>query len=337
MNISTGYVQAYHLGIQRSLGKNSVLDVAYIGEHGVKIWDLADLNQAAPNVPSATCNANVSSSCISLLNRRPVKGFTDIYATNNYGFLRYNGLQVKLEHRYQRGLYMLNSFTYSRVIDNASGHLDAPNGDNSNVNLANLRGDVGQSAYNQPLNDTLTVIWDLPYGHGRMFGASSGRILQSMLGGWQISAINTATSGIPFNLTYTPAAQFEITDLLSQRPNVTGNPVTQASQRIKTGTSISNYLNSINVSVPTDVSQPYGNAGRNSLRGPTFNQLTLGVHKAFPLWNDFSNLDLRAEAFNTLNHVNYNAPDSNRSDSGFGAITSSAPARQLQLAMKVIF
>jgi hypothetical protein len=335
-NIATGYVQAWQLGVQRQIGKSTVFDISYVGEHGVKLWVLADLNQAAPNVPSATCSNKVTTGCVPLLNRRPIAGFTGIEESINAGFLLYNGLQTKIEHRYANGVYFLNSFTYSRAIDNASGHLDTPNNDNSRVNLANLKGETGESAYDQPLNDTLTLIYDLPYGHGRMFGSNANRLLQTALGGWQVTAINTATSGQPVNLIYSEPTQFDVSDLLNYRPNVTGNPITPQGQRIKTATAVSNFLNPATVSVPTDVSHPYGNAGRNSLRDYPYYELDTGVHKAFPLWSDASNLDFRAEAFNVLNQVNYAAPDSNRSDGSFGSITSAFPARQLQLALMLI-
>lgn len=97
------------------------------------------------------------------------------------------------------------------------------------------------------------------------------------------------------------------------------------------------YLNSGTVSVPTDVSHPYGNAGRNSLRDNAFYQMNAELHKQFPLWSEGSNLDFRCEAFNALNTVNFQAPDSNREDGGFGNITSYFPPRQIQLALKLIF
>jgi hypothetical protein len=65
--------------------------------------------------------------------------------------------------------------------------------------------------------------------------------------------------------------------------------------------------------------------------------MNAGLHKAFPLWSESSNLDFRCEAFNALNAVNYNNPDSNRSDGGYGAITSYVPPRQIQLALKLTF
>ena len=327
-DIPTGYVQAWHLDVQREIARNTVLTTSYVGEHGVHLWVLADLNQASPNLPGQT---------LGLQARRPITTFTGIEESTPAGFLSYNALQAKLERRLSGGLYLLNSFTYSRAIDNASGHLDTPNGDNSRVNLANLRGETGESAYDQPLNDTLTVVWDLPYGQGRHFGADAPRALQMLLGDWQVTAINTSTSGQPVNLTYSETAAFDVSDLLAYRPNVSGSPVTPQGQRIKTNTAISNFLNSSTVSIPTDVSHPYGNAGRNSLRDYDFNELDLGLHKGFRLWNDGSLFDIRGEAFNLLNHVNYMAPDSNRTDGGFGSITSFFPPRQLQVAAKLIF
>jgi hypothetical protein len=81
----------------------------------------------------------------------------------------------------------------------------------------------------------------------------------------------------------------------------------------------------------------YGNAGRNSLRDNGFYQMNAGLHKVFPLWSEASNLDFRCEGFNALNAVNYQNPDSNRSDGGYGAITSYFPPRQIQLALRLTF
>jgi hypothetical protein len=336
-NIDTGYVQAWHFGVQRKLSESTLLDISYVGEHGVHIWVLDDINQAAPNVPSATCSNTVSSGCVPLLNRRPDVGFTGIEGSSNAGMLIYHGAQVRLEHRYSNGLYLLNAFSYSRAIDNASGHLDTPNNDNSRVNLANLRGERGQSAYNQPLNNTLTAIWDLPYGRGRRFGGNANRLMDTVAGGWQFTVIETATSGQPVNLIYSEPSQFDVSDLLNYRPNVSGDPKSPRGLWVKKATSLAGYLNSTTVTIPTNVAQPYGNAGRNSMRDNAFYQTNSGLHKLFPLWNESSNLDFRVEAFNLLNNVNYQNPDSNREDGGFGAITAFFPPRQLQLAMKLTF
>ena len=342
-NLSTGYVQAWHFGLQRKLSEGTLIDLSYVGEHGVKIWVLDDINQAPPNTPSPTCqfntatNSYVTTGCVPLLNRRPIVGFTGIEGSANLGMLIYHGFQARIEHRYSGGLYLLNAFSYSRDIDNASGHLDTPNNDNSRVNIANLRGERGQSAYNQPVNDTFTAIWDLPYGRGRRWGGDANYAMQTLAGGWQFTVINTATAGAPINLIYSEPSQMDVSDLLNYRPNVNGNPRNPRGSWVKTNTSLNGYLSSTAVTLPTNVAQPYGNAGRNSVRDNPFYQMNAGLHKQFPLWSESSNLDFRCEAFNALNAVNYNNPDSNRSDGGYGNITSYFPPRQTQLALKLTF
>ncbi len=327
-NIPTGYVQAWHLDVQRELAKNTVFTVSYVGSHGVHIWVLADLNQSAANATGGT---------LSVQARRPISTFTTIEESIPAGFLRYHALQTKLEHRFSYGLYLLNSFVWSHAIDNASGHLDTPNNDTSRVNLANLKGESGQSAYNQPINETLSLVWDVPFGNGRYFAKNMPRALDTALGGWQLTAINTNTSGQPVNLIYSPSAAYTLSPLLNERPNVSGNPVNQSSSWVKTNTALSGYLSTANVTVPTNAAQPYGNAPRNSFRSMSFKQLDIGLHKTFRLWSERSQFDLRGEAFNIFNHVNYQAPNSNRSSGSFGSITGYFPPRQLQVAGKLSF
>jgi hypothetical protein len=304
------------------------LSASYIGEHGVHIWILADLNQAVANAKGGT---------LSVQARRPIPTFTTIEESIPAGFLSYNAFQAKLEHRLSGGLYLLDSFTWGQAIDNASGHLDTPNNDTSRVNLANLPGERGQSAYNQPINNTLSAVWDLPVGRGRKIASNMPRALDMAVGGWQLTVINTNTSGQPYNLIYSPSAAFQLSPLLNQRPNVSGKPLNPKSSWTKTSTALNGYLNPASVTIPTDASNPYGNAGRNSLRDMTFNQFDLGLHKSFRLWNEHSSFDLRGEAFNVLNKVNYMAPNSNRSSGSYGSITSAFPPRQLQVAGKLSF
>jgi len=327
-DISTGYVQSWHLDVQREIAKNTVFTLSYVGSHGVHIWVLADYNQSA---------ANATGDTLSVQARRPIPTFTTIEESIPSGFVRYHALQTKLEHRFSYGLYLLNSFVWSHAIDNASGHLDTPNNDTSRVNLANLKGENGQSAYNQPINETLSLVWDVPFGNGRYFAKSMPRALDTILGGWQLTAIESNTSGQPVNLIYSPSAAFTLSPLLNQRPNINGNPVNPSTSWVKSNTALSGYLSTTNVTLPTDAAHPYGNAGRNSIRSMTFNQLDLGLHKSFRLWNEHSEFDLRGEAFNIFNHVNYQAPNSNRSSGSYGSITSAFPPRQLQVAGKLSF
>jgi hypothetical protein len=343
-DLPTGYIQSYHLTVQRQLGPTTSFEVSYVGEHGVKLQVLADYNQATANPVTATCNANTTSGCVNLLNQnqgRPLHTFTTIEETLPAGFLSYNGLQTKLEHRGGHGLYLLNSFTWSRALDNAGGHLDANDGDNSRINLANPIGERGPSGYNQPLNDSLSIVYDLPYGKGRTFGASAPWAMQEVLGGWQITAINSANSGLPVNIIYSPNSFQSVSTILNQRPNqLPGNAVLPKGQRTRTaGNQGLVALSTAQFSLP-DPNHPYGNAGRNSVRFDPFYQLDLGLHKNFPLYPEGVSFDFRAEAFNIFNQTNYAFPSSSTfGSSTFGVVTAAStfPARVLQFAGKIIF
>ena len=344
-NLPTGYVEAYHLTVQRQFGASTTLEAAYVGSHGVKLQVLADLNQAAPNPVTATCNnsglPNSTKGCLPIAARRPIQTFTTIEETLPDGFLSYNALQVKLEHRIGHGLYLLNSFTWSRALDNAAGHLDTPDGDNSRINLANPLGERGPSAYNQPLNDILSIVYDLPYGKGRTFGNNAGSVMQEVLGGWQLTAINSASSGLPVNITYSPNSAQQVSTLLNARPNQIGKALLPKSQRTRTsGNQGINTFNLASFSLP-DPNHPYGNAGRNSVRFDNFYQLDMGLHKSFSLYPESVKFDFRFEAFNVLNQTNYAFPSSSYSptSSSFGVVTAASTfaPRILQFAGKIVF
>ncbi|MBA3321485.1 MAG: TonB-dependent receptor, partial [Pyrinomonadaceae bacterium] len=196
----------------------------------------------------------------------------------------------------------------------------------------------------QPINNTTSVVFDLPFGKERRFGRNAPRIVDAVLGGWRLTLINTMTSGQVGNLTYNLPTANQVSTVLSYRPNIIGNLVPSG------GSTIDLYLDRNAVAIPTDRSQPFGNAERNIVRGPAFFQADLGLHKQFPLWNETTRLEFRAEAFNLFNHSNFGVPDTNASNitrdaSGnaiggtFGTFlrASAFPAREIQFALKLYF
>ena len=122
-------MQSWHLSVQRELPWNLLLDVAYVGNRSNKLIVLGDYNQARLN------NANDPAAGAPLQQRRPFANYSFIQASFNGGFTTYNALQIKLERRFADGLYLLNSFTWSKAINNAAGHLEANFGDNSRGNI----------------------------------------------------------------------------------------------------------------------------------------------------------------------------------------------------------
>jgi hypothetical protein len=350
-NFSTAYVQSYFLGVQRTLPWGVMLDVAYVGNTGRRLQILADYNQAAPCLLATVALCNAAGQTYQA--RRPVPTFGDIEISMPEGSSSYNSVQTKLEKRVG-ALQFLNSFTYSRAFDLSSGHLDANNGDNSRVNFANPRNDYGPSSYDQPIDNTTSVVWDLPYGHGQHWGQNAHGLMNAVLGGWQLNLINTMTSGMPFNLTYSSSASSSTTagplftsDLVTLRPqHITGTPWRNPKSAFTKATntaSLTNYLPFTSYAYPSNATygntSAYGNVSRNKFRGFLYFDTDFGLHKQFALGSDRVKFDFRAELFNALNVTNWAAPDGAYSDGNgsFGAIGSFFPARQAQFAGKIIF
>lgn len=323
-------VQSWFVSVQRELFKNTVLDVAYVGNRASDLLLFANFNQARPNQPGQN---------LSLQARRPIPTFGDITYAFNGGFSRYNSLQVRLERR-STSLTLLNSFTWSRAVDNGAGTLEAPNGNfPSPQDFYNLEAEEGTSGYDQPLNNTTSVVWEVPVGRGRRFGSSMAGFRQALLGGWRIAAINNMWSGEPINFQYTPAAAAQVSGITQDfrgannyRPNVVGNPLAPAGERTPT-----NYFNRDAVVIPTDPTQPYGNAERNMVRSDAIYQLDMALSKVFDLgWRE-ARLEFRTEVFNLLNKTNFRAANQNRSAAAFGTITATYDPRQIQFGVKLSY
>jgi hypothetical protein len=331
-----GYVQNWVLSVQREVLKNTVVDVAYVGNKSTNLITIADYNQARPLAPGENLTTSP------LLSRRPYPAFGPITVTWPHAFANYHALQARVEHKGGRGLYILNSFVWGKAIDNSGQSLEAQGsgGRPSPQNFYDMAAEKGVSDFNQKLNNTTSVVYDLPIGRGRKYAASAPLFVDYVIGGWQLSAINNLWSGQPLNLSYNPTAAQQVSVSLndfrggiSYRPNLIGPPLTPEPQR-----SIDNYINAATVVVPTDQSQPFGNAGRNVVSGYGLFQLDLGIGKTFALpWREGMRLQFRSEMFNATNRSNFRNANLNRSAAGFGQVRSTFPARQVQFALRLVF
>lgn len=334
----TTSIQNWQVSIQRELWGNTVLDVAYVGNRVNDSVLLADLNQARPLTQAEA--ALPAAQQPSLQARRPIVGFGSISAVLPEGFSTYNALQVKFERRFSKGLYLLNSFTWSKALDNGSQVLEEPNGNTGTPqDVNNFKADKGIGAYDQPFNNTTSFVYELPFGRGRSWGSSMHPVADAFLGGWTLNGINTMLSGQPINFRYGPSP---VTNNLPSflggvalRPNVSCDPVNRGDRPNPT----TQYFLPVGQCLTRPpVWAPFGSAARNIARSNSYFNLDLGVHKQFKLpITELTRLDFRAEFFNVFNKTNFGAANSDITSAAFGTISSAFPARQIQLALKLSF
>jgi hypothetical protein len=337
-------VRSYFFSVQRDMGHSWLVDLGYVGNSGINEVFFNDINQAAPQTTAAG-----SASLQSRITQYP--GFGSIIGTLPWGTSNYNGLQAKVEKRFSNGLYLLNSFTWSKAIDIAAQSLDGGgncdncgNGIPSVQNIFNWQADRGISSYNHPFVNSTSVVWSLPVGKGQWLLPHLNRVGNNILGGWQMTDIFQARSGDPLTMAYGPNTNTEVSTLITingrnaYRPNLTGNPIKSTNTAYNPTLGGVQYLNNSSTapaySTPP-ANAPFGNSPRNAVYGYAFWQLDTGLTKDFQLTEKI-HLQFRAEAFNLTNETNFGDPNTSLGNS-FGVINSALPARELQFAGKIVF
>ena len=347
-NTRDSYVENYYLAVQHQITKNSLVDVAYVGNHGLKLQAFLNGNQRniidTPNSSTYTYS-------------RPFTNWpSDITEALNESFSNYNALEARYEQRMVAGLTLLNSFTWEHSLDNASASLEGNTPSPQDAN--NLKAEYAQSDYNLPIANITSLVYDLPFGRGRTFGQHFNPIMEGVLGGWQVSADNTMQAGTPFNLTYGPnSAQLASTQIVANyrgvnlyRPNrVAGVPLTQGRSVVpSTTTGYFQYINYKAVALPAidnasgAVQPPFGNMSRNPGRTPPLYQTDLDFNKRFNTPREGVKIEFRSEFYNIFNHTNLYLPSTIGGTQGAnastgGLISSTFTPRVIQFALKVIY
>jgi len=265
----------------------------------------------------------------------------------------YNSLQARYEQRYVGGLTLLNSFSWEHALDNASASLEGNTPSPQDGN--NILADYGQSDYNLPVANVTSLVYDLPVGQGRRFLSSPSPAVDAVLGGWQVSGINTVQSGTPFNLGYTPNSANAVSPQISAtyrganeyRPNIVPNVPAIAKSTLANG-----YIQWVNYAAYTlpatkdasgDLLSPFGNAARNPGRSPKYFDTDLALNKRFRTPVESMKIEFRGEFYNLFNHTNFYLPSSGLggtlggAPTSGGTITSTFEPRIIQFGLKVLY
>ena len=346
-NRKTYYDQQWMYGFQYAPTSNDVLDVTYVGNHGVHVIASGlNLNQLDPKyfsmgnallnqVPNPFFGQITSSGCSldqptiqqgQLL--RPYPEFCDITENEDpAGSSSYNALEVNYTHRVSQGLTLLASYTFSKFIDNVGGPenwASASANFSENIrNVYNLAAEKSVDATDTPHSFVLSYIYELPVGKGKKFASGMNGVANAILGGWQTSGTLTLKEGFP--LTITSAGNGLNYFGAGQHVDVVGDYHVAHPTRME-------WFNTSAFAVAGPWS--LGNAPRyfSDLRAPGYRNWDVSIQKYFPIRERYR-VQFRLDMFNALNHTNYYSPNTFMG-AGFGTITQAWTPRQMQAALK---
>ena len=308
----------FSAGIQRQLNARSVLSIAYVGNQNRFQNDYRQVNLPDQSYLAALVGGAQYNTAPGL----PYPGFHSINLATNEANSHYNGLQVDL-NTHVRDLTMRAYYTVSRTVDPTTG--GGGGADLSNVSNPYLgwKYDSGPGGYDRTHNGAVNFIYDIPF-----LQKSQNRLLKTTLGSWEISGIVTATSGLPINPQLTGGQSSNGLPNANNRPDKVAN----VSYPHKAG----QWFNTAAFAAPTPGT--WGNAGFNSLRGPSRQNWNLSLFKSFPFTDDQRRrFELRAESFNVWNHTQFNAVSNGLGASNFGQVTSAFDPRVFQFGGKLYF
>jgi hypothetical protein len=310
INYRDQYSTNFNINVQKQLGRNYMLELAYVGSRAKQLTTKTDLNQAPPVVGVTSADVN-----------RPFIGVSPALRTvstaTSDGSLNYNALLFKGMKRFSNGFSALVSYTFGKTIDYISNN-DGP----IYTNIFNHAYDRGVADYDVKHTFVTSFLYEVPWGRN------------TFLGGWQVNGIAFYRSGLAVNISQT--GTMASTGIGNNRPNRIGNGM-------NSDPTIDHWFDPAAFQRP-EPTGTFGDSGRNILRGPSIFNVDLSVFKMTKIAR--LDTELRVEAFNVLNHPQFGTPNGQLGNSAFGTITSSATPscqtcgtseRQIQVALKLRF
>ena len=298
-------VQKWSASVQRDVGFNTSVEVAYVGTKGTHLLGAVNLNQPYPN-------AQVAEGLISPDSVRPYAGYSTITAYEPAFDSNYQALQVSAIHRLQHGIEFQASYTYSKTLTNASSEWGTPQ------NSRDISAEKGLASFDVPQVLTFNYVWDLP-----VFEKSTG-VTKAVLGGWELSGITNIQSGFP--LTVTLPTDNQGTGGGLERANVIGNP--SGPQTL--------YQWFDTAAFTTPPIATFGNEGNGVIRGPGTINWDVSMSKNFA-FRENMNLRFRGEFFNVFNHPSFDSVDTGLGDLSFGQVNGALSPRLIQLSLVFSF
>jgi hypothetical protein len=350
-NHPDGYTQSFSLDLQFELSPSTLVEVGYAGNtsrklafgYSLNIDQLParylslgnQLNQLVPNpfagIIPASAGATLSGPTIArwrLLTPYPQYTGISLDGSTPGASANYNALVAKFTKRFSNGLNLIGSYQWSKAIDNASERQAWEVGDSGPRDVANWSLERSISAHDIPQSVAITLLYELPVGKGKSFGAHLNPVVNAVVGNWETSGIIRVQSGIPdamsapgngFGFAYNP-------------PNITSGSAVPLANR-----TVEEWFNVAAFSKPAPFT--IGSAPRRitQLRQDGVHSADVALLKNFAVWESLR-LQFRAEFFNLTNTPQFNAPNTAVGSSTFGQVTAQGNSpRQIQFGLKLSF
>ncbi len=323
----------YNVSVEREIGFATVAEISYVGRHALHQQYGANANQLQPGTLTNPSNKGISANAL-----RPYLGYGAINLVEQGDTATYNGLQVDINRRFTRSLGFGVAYTYASSRDCASFQKSVV------PNTFDPKAICGPSDYDVRKVMAINAVYEIPF-------KSDIRLLTEALGGWQLTQNYQFQTGAPFSVATTqdiagvgPGSGAQLLQIASGA-SLKGNGKFSNSP-----TDSNSWFNVVN----SDGSQIFTtpNAGtftpqknRNILRGPGQEYFNASLQKRFPTFEG-QYVSFRFDAFNFLNHPNWNSPDStyvdqtiygNTSSPTFGKVTSKNGQRSMQASLRYTF
>jgi hypothetical protein len=280
-----------------------------VGNKGSNILGAMEVNPAVYGAGATTGNTNA---------RRLYAGMAAMEIATPFQRSKYDSFQFTATKRTSVGLSILGTYVYSKNYDNSSSTVEGSGSyprSSSNPDI-----DWGPSDFDVAHRMNLSLVYDVPAAFSGMAGA--------MLNKWQLNAIITVRSGLPF--TVKSGTDRSLTGIGQDNADVVGDTTRTAS-----ADPVMQWFNP--AAFTAAAVGTYGSSGRNSMRGPGAASVDFAMVKNIPMSSRLK-IQFRVESFNLLNRANFNNPNSTvTAGTNFGKILGVGDPRVFQFGLKVIF
>ena len=324
-------VMNFSLGVQREIGFHTVVDVAYVGALGRHLLYNKNINPIPmfahfdPKNLDPTTGSPLSDNYL-----RPYLGMGNITVYEFGATTNYHSLQVSMNRRMSHGIQYGVSYTFSKGLGVASA-------DNTGVSpYFNMRQrNYGPLAYDTPQMLIVNYTWDMPSLGKKL----NNKLLDHVLGNWQLSGVTAAMSGTPFTPGFSTSDGADITGSTEgARPDVVGNPNLPAGQRTF-------FTNFNTAAFARPAKGTFGNSGVYNMRNPSWSNWDMSVSKRIPWKGEERYFQFRGEFYNPWNHAEFSSydagmrfnPQGQQINANLGALNGTRDPRKIQLSLRLMF